>query len=98
MEKKLSQYSQGDHLEVTRIAASGRLKNRLIELGIRRGQVLHIVRYAPLKDPMEITLAGCNVSLRVEEADLILVRPADPELVDALNESVKSEEECRGAL
>jgi Fe2+ transport system protein FeoA len=96
MEKKLSQYRQGDHLEVTRIAASGRLKNRLIELGIRRGQKLLIIRYAPLKDPLEVKIAGCNVSLRVEEADLILVRPADPEAV--AEHDPPPEGDCRGAL
>jgi Fe2+ transport system protein FeoA len=92
MKNLLSQYHEGDSVTISRIIAGGRIRNRLMELGFRRGAQLFIVRYAPLKDPLEVVVAGCNVSLRVEEAELIEVEPADPSTPPA------EESECRGDL
>jgi len=92
MKKTLSQYCQGDIVTITRLNGSGRLKNRLMELGFRRGETISIIRYAPLKDPVEILVAGCNVSLRVEEADMIEVEPAKDQYIHA------AEGECAGSL
>jgi Fe2+ transport system protein FeoA len=78
MKNLLSQYHEGDSVTISRIIARGRIRNRLMELGFRRGAHLVIVRYAPLKDPLEVLVAGCNISLRVEEAELIEVKPAAP--------------------
>lgn len=48
-------------------------KKRLQELGFRKGKELSVVRYAPLRDPMEVEMGGFNISLRVEEAEEIEV-------------------------
>jgi Fe2+ transport system protein FeoA len=77
MKTLLSHYREGDTLTITRITGSGRIRTRLMELGFRKGQKIVIVRYAPLKDPMEVQVAGCNVSLRLVEAGMIEVTPAD---------------------
>jgi len=34
---------------------------------------VHVEKYAPLKDPMELVVKGYHISLRVEEAARILV-------------------------
>lgn len=46
---------------------------RLEEMGVTPGEIVEIVRYAPLGDPMEIRIRGYLLSLRKEEADLIQV-------------------------
>lgn len=96
MNKLLSQYREGDTVVITRIAARGRIRNRLMELGFRRGEALTIVRYAPLKDPLEVIVAGCNVSLRVEEAELIEVQPSAGPAAAASTPA--GEDECRGSV
>lgn len=76
MTTKLSDCTEGDTRTILRLKGNGRLKSRLIELGFRRGQEVEIVRYAPLKDPMEVFIAGSHISLRIEEAELIEVSEA----------------------
>lgn len=46
-------------------------KKRLLELGFRKGKQLTVVRYAPLRDPMEVELDSNRISIRVEEAHQI---------------------------
>ncbi|HFB83561.1 MAG TPA: ferrous iron transport protein A, partial [Thermodesulfatator sp.] len=39
------------------------------------GAEVEVVRYAPLKDPVDYLIKGYHVSLRHEEAEKILVDP-----------------------
>ncbi|MDY7028589.1 MAG: FeoA family protein [Spirochaetota bacterium] len=71
MHTPLSLCGEGDRVLIHRILGNGGFRKRLIEMGIRKGKELTIVRYAPLRDPMEISIDGCHVSLRVEEAEKI---------------------------
>jgi len=41
--------------------------------GRRQGTEIHVEKYAPLRDPMELVLKGFHISLRVEEAAQIVV-------------------------
>ncbi len=49
--------------------------SRLREMGLLPGTEVELVRYAPLGDPVEISLGGSLLSLRRREACLIGVRP-----------------------
>jgi Fe2+ transport system protein FeoA len=46
-----------------------------MELGLVSGIDLEVVRYAPLGDPMQVSLEGCHLSLRKSEAARIEVEP-----------------------
>jgi Fe2+ transport system protein FeoA len=70
----LSECRQGDTVAVVRVSGEGALRKRLLEMGITAGQEIAVVKYAPLRDPIELTLKGFHVSLRVREAQLIEVR------------------------
>ncbi|HDQ14765.1 MAG TPA: ferrous iron transport protein A [Sediminispirochaeta sp.] len=73
MNTALSECREGDTVVITRLSGSGAFKKRLLDLGFRKGQKLSIIRYAPLKDPMEVRIGDSNVSLRVEEAEQVAV-------------------------
>ncbi|MDA0987000.1 MAG: FeoA family protein [Bacteroidetes bacterium] len=49
------------------------LKLRLMEMGITKGTDVEILRFAPMGDPIEITLRGYRLSLRKSEAESIMV-------------------------
>lgn len=72
---KLSMCKQGDIVRVQSISGSGAFKKRLLEMGFLKGVSLRIVKYAPLKDPMELVIKDFSVSLRVCEANRIDVSP-----------------------
>ena len=65
---KLSQCKERDHILVKRIQGNGPFRKRLLEMGVTRGTELRILKYAPLRDPMEIAIKDYRLSLRVEEA------------------------------
>lgn len=49
------------------------LVQRLLELGLTDGEVVEVLRFAPLGDPMEIRVRGYHLSLRKSEAVAVLV-------------------------
>ena len=51
-------------------------KARLMEMGLLVGTQVELVRFAPLGDPVEIRVRGYHLTLRKQDAELILVRPA----------------------
>ena len=73
-EKPLSELKEGETAFLVRISGEMTTKKRLLEMGFRRGEPVTVVKYAPLKDPLEITVKGYHLSLRVEEARHIIVR------------------------
>lgn len=49
---------------------------KLMEMGCVPGETVTIDLVAPLGDPISISIAGYNLSLRLEEADMIWVDDA----------------------
>ncbi len=71
--RKLSDLSPGDVARVVRISGKGPLLRRLMDMGFVKGEIVKVVRKAPLGDPIEFEVKGYNISLRKEEADHVLV-------------------------
>lgn len=46
---------------------------KLMEMGCVPGELIKVEQIAPLGDPISITVAGYNLSLRLNEADNIFV-------------------------
>ncbi|MDR3563943.1 MAG: ferrous iron transport protein A [Negativicutes bacterium] len=74
MIKTLDQMHPGEVGVVTKVAGSGPVKRRIVDLGIVAGSRIYIQKYAPLGDPMEIKVKNFNLSLRKSEAALIEVQ------------------------
>ncbi|HJO12414.1 MAG: FeoA family protein [Gammaproteobacteria bacterium] len=70
----LSEAKNGDRCMVLDVASKpAELKSRLYALGIIPGVTVHILRFAPLGDPMQLKVSGCFISIRRAEADIIAV-------------------------
>jgi Fe2+ transport system protein FeoA len=48
---------------------------RLMEMGVLEGEVVELIGFAPLGDPVEIRLGDYRLSLRRSEAARVLVEP-----------------------
>ncbi len=73
----LDDLTTGQRARVTKINAKGPFKKRLLEMGFVQGSIVEVIKYAPLKDPVEYLVKGYHVSLRHEEAQKILVEKVD---------------------
>ena len=51
------------------------MKQKLLEMGCLPGEVIIIDRFAPLGCPMAIDISGSILSLRIDEADHVIVKP-----------------------
>jgi ferrous iron transport protein A len=48
-------------------------KERLLAMGLTKGAEFTVIRVAPLGDPVEINLRGFNLTLRKQEAEVLMV-------------------------
>ncbi len=65
----------GEVGEIVAVLGDGELRQRLLDIGFLPGQIVRVIRYAPLGDPIEVEIMGTRISLRREEAALVRVRP-----------------------
>lgn len=67
----------GEKAVIQKITANGELGRRIRDMGLVPGTPILVMGRAPLKDPVEVKLKGYNLTLRNNEADHVLVGPAE---------------------
>jgi Fe2+ transport system protein FeoA len=72
MKKRLSDLRSGNLARIVSFEDND-LFLKLMEMGCVPGEVVRVEQVAPLGDPISITVAGYNLSLRLNEADNIFV-------------------------
>lgn len=85
---RLDEMKEGQHGRILRVGGESRLRRRILEMGLTKGSDIYIEKYAPLKDPLELSVRGCHVSLRVKEA-------AEIDVEALAGDRPKPEPECR---
>jgi len=58
----------GSDARVTAVNGTGRVTRRLMEMGVVPGVDVHMVKTAPLGDPMQIRVRGYSLAMRRNEA------------------------------
>ncbi len=64
---------EGERAVITKVRGRGAFRRRIMEMGFVIGKEVTVGKKAPLKNPVEYTIMGYEVSLRNSEADLIEV-------------------------
>ena len=73
MLKLLSNIANGEEVSVVGIQSS-ELRVKLLEMGLLEGQTLRVLFRAPFGDPIAVDVNGYTLSLRLNEAQLVLVQ------------------------
>lgn len=73
MSVELNKIKPKTKVRVKEVRSPGKLKKKLLDMGVVPGCELEVLRVAPLGDPVEVRLRGYNLSLRKEEAKQIFV-------------------------
>lgn len=71
--KTLKETSVGETVKVVKLNGSGPVKRRIMDMGITKGVDVFVRKVAPLGDPVEVTVRGCELSLRKADAEMIEV-------------------------
>jgi ferrous iron transport protein B len=70
---KLSELKDNQPAIITKVKGHGAFRKRITEMGFVTGTAIKLIKYAPLKDPVEYEVMGYRISLRRSEAELIEV-------------------------
>ncbi len=71
---KLKDLVPGETAEVVGYApCDPRYRSKLLSMGLTKRAVIQLIKTAPLGDPVEIEIRGFHLSLRKDEADVLLL-------------------------
>ena len=71
--KTLKDAKVGETIKVTKINGEGAIKRRIMDMGITKGVDLYIRKVAPLGDPVEVTVRGYELTIRKDDAEMIVI-------------------------
>lgn len=61
----------GSDARVTRVNGSGRIAQRLMEMGVVPGVEVRVVKTAPFGDPLQVHVRGYSLAMRRSEASAV---------------------------
>ena len=73
----LAQSRVGDVVAIEAVEGERSFRRRLLELGLVPGTLVTFLGVAPLGDPLQLTVRGCQLSIRRSEALQIRVRMSE---------------------
>ena len=73
MLKTLDKFKIGETGLIKMVHGEGRVRRRLFDMGVTPGAKVYLRKKAPLGDPMEVTLRGYELTLRADEAKLVVL-------------------------
>ena len=76
---KLKDLKIGGTAVITSVGGEGRLRQHFLDMGVIPNTEIKLVKLAPMGDPMQFTLHGYELSLRVADAEKIEVEPIKEE-------------------
>lgn len=71
--KTLKATKIGETVKVVKLHGEGAVKRRIMDMGITKGVEVTVRKFAPLGDPLEVTVRGYELSLRRADAEMIEV-------------------------
>lgn len=64
----LDKLQVGKSARITKVGGEGALRLRLLDMGLIPRTVLTVIKKAPMGDPIELSLRGYQLSIRLESA------------------------------
>ena len=73
MLKRLDEFKIGETGLIKKVEGEGRFRRRLLDMGVTPGATVYLRKKAPLGDPLEVTIRGYELTLRKDEAQLVVL-------------------------
>jgi ferrous iron transport protein B len=70
----LKEILPGQRCIIEGVGKKSTLRKRIIDMGLTMGTEVTVKKFAPMGDPIEITVRGYELTLRLQEAAEIFVR------------------------
>ncbi|MEA4890046.1 MAG: ferrous iron transport protein A [Clostridiaceae bacterium] len=69
----LNELRIGEKRKIVAVRGNGALRDRLLDMGLTPHTEIAVRKVAPMGDPIELTLRGYELTLRIDDAKNILV-------------------------
>ncbi|MGN0481076.1 MAG: ferrous iron transport protein B [Lachnospiraceae bacterium] len=73
-----NQLEIGESARVLSVGGEGALRQHLLDMGLIPGEIITLVKFAPMGDPIEIKIHGYELTLRLSDAQKIQVEKVKP--------------------
>ena len=70
---RLSECQIGKSVQILSVNGDGALRQHFLDMGLIPGALVTVVKYAPMGDPIEVKVHGYELSLRLDDAENIVV-------------------------
>lgn len=77
MLQRLDEFKIGETGQIKKVDGEGKLRRRLLDMGVTPGARIYLRKKAPLGDPIEINIRGYELTLRKSEAELVTLEVED---------------------
>ncbi len=77
MSESLRRLNVNEKAKITSIVAGGEISRRLRDMGLTPGTIVQVVGRAPLRDPVALKLRDFILTLRNNEADVIMIEKVE---------------------
>jgi len=71
----LKELAAGQSATILTVGGSGALRQHLLDMGVIPGAEVTVLKFAPMGDPVEILIHGYSLTLRLNDADQIEIKP-----------------------
>ena len=80
----LGQLKAGESCVVNTVGGEGALRQHFLDMGIIPGAEIAIVKFAPMGDPVEVSIHGYELTLRLDDAHKIAVTKIDKKAAEEI--------------
>lgn len=95
-EMNLKELKPGNSGKVTSVGGEGALRQHFLDMGVIPGAEITVVKYAPMGDPIELTIHGYKLTLRLSDAEKIGIEPLKKSDTSAAKKQQKSQRKHPG--
>ena len=75
----LKQLKPGESAKIETVGGTGALRQHFLDMGVIPGAEVTVIKFAPMGDPVELRIRGYELTLRLDDADKIVVQPVSGE-------------------
>ena len=74
----LRELNKGQTATILNVGGEGALRQHFLDMGLIPGTLVTLQKYAPLGDPMELRIHGYELTLRLADAEQIVIGAPSP--------------------
>lgn len=86
----LKELSIGESAKIDAVGGEGALRQHFLDMGVIPGAEVTVVKFAPMGDPMELRVHGYELTLRLDDAEKIMITKLD-KTMESVKPAVKKE-------